>query len=213
MTSEWRSDGFSDAQPASLARPLWAQCSLADDEVAHKRPGPWLVRRFRLRTNTKTTSRSAATSATFSVTTAALCVRARTAASGSSAPRRPASHTWIASCPYCSRRICAAAGTSRPAGTSSRQQRVPPLSGVLRRLHCSTVTYDLRLDVIGVLGGEVDRDPDLARIRVAMVRNESNTLLLAALEVLTSGDDLPDIRAGGERCPRIMRGPRKITST
>lgn len=62
-----------------------------------------------------------------------------------------------------------------------------------------------------MLGGEVEGDPDLPRVQVGLVGDGRDPLLLTAVQILESGDDLPDIRSGGQRCAAIMRGPRKTT--
>lgn len=63
---------------------------------------------------------------------------------------------------------------------------------------------DARPDVLGVLGGEVDRDADLARVQVSFVCKCRDALFVAAFEVTQAGDDFPDVWPGGQRSPAVM---------
>lgn len=65
----------------------------------------------------------------------------------------------------------------------------------LGRVDHRTVARDPRLHVIGALGYEVDRDPHLARVQVGLVRDGSDALFLAVLQLLEPSNDLPHVGA------------------
>lgn len=55
-----------------------------------------------------------------------------------------------------------------------------------------------------MLGGEVEGDPDLPRMQAGLVGDGRDPLFLITVQVVEAGDDLPDIRAGSQRCAAIM---------
>src|SRR6185312_2827101 len=96
-------------------------------------------------------------------------------------------------------------GTSRRSGRQSRQQCLP----LLRRLAASfchgPVPVDPLSDLVWVFRGIVDCNADEPGMQIRLGVQQADPLFLGAIEFLEAGDDLPDVRAGGECGAAVVR--------
>jgi hypothetical protein len=99
---------------------------------------------------------------------------------------------WGGWCPYCNLR--------------SRQECCTLPCCYAASLGHGPVAFDPPPNLVWVFSGIVQSDADEPGVQVRLGAKEADSLFLAALEFLQARDDLPDVRAAGERRAPVMRG-------